>query len=235
MRAARLPLANGRARRVSLLVPEARAEGLRLLAREFRARHRLGMAGGGWRRLSPSTELLVDLESGARCAIRDSRRSGAERYLWTPVTGATLNLIGAGGAALRGQAVASRPPHSRQSRILTICRGEVYDASSQAGPGNDINAGSMGSQKAPTWSPASLVCMSATPAAFRDNPAPNLSGAAHPVARARLRRCLAFGLAFRLLARIVLLDLAVLITRGSDLAEIGPFLTGIVSGECALS
>jgi hypothetical protein len=26
---------------------------------------------------------MIDLESGARCAIRDSRRSGAERYLWT--------------------------------------------------------------------------------------------------------------------------------------------------------
>jgi hypothetical protein len=36
-----------------------------------------------WRRLSPSAELLIDPESGARCAIRDSRRSGAERYLWT--------------------------------------------------------------------------------------------------------------------------------------------------------
>jgi hypothetical protein len=35
-------------------------------------------------------------------------------------------------------------------RILTICRVEVYRASSQAGPGNDINAGSAGSQKAPT-------------------------------------------------------------------------------------
>ena len=37
----------------------------------------------GWRRLSPSAELLIDPESGARCAIRDSRRSGTERYLWT--------------------------------------------------------------------------------------------------------------------------------------------------------
>jgi hypothetical protein len=26
---------------------------------------------------------MIDPESGARCAIRDSRRSGAERYLWT--------------------------------------------------------------------------------------------------------------------------------------------------------
>jgi hypothetical protein len=53
---------------------------------------------------------------------------------------------------------------------------------------------------------------------------PCVSGAAQPVARARWRRCFAFSLAFRLLARIVLLDLAVFITRGSDLDEIGPFL-----------
>src|SRR5690349_9740287 len=45
------------------------------------------------------------------------------------------------------------------SRILTICGGKVYRASSQAGPGNDINAGSGGSQKAPRWNPASLVCI----------------------------------------------------------------------------
>ena len=51
------------------------------------------------------------------------------------------------------------PALSRQNRILTIDRGEVYRASSQAGPGNDINAGSPGSQKAPTWSPASLVAI----------------------------------------------------------------------------
>ena len=35
---------------------------------------------------------------------------------------------------------------------------------------------------------------------------------AQPIARARWRRCLAFSLAFRLLARIVLLDLVVFIT-----------------------
>jgi hypothetical protein len=39
---------------------------------------------------------------------------------------------------------------SRQNRILTIDRGTVYRAPSQAGSGNDINAGSPGSQKAPT-------------------------------------------------------------------------------------
>ena len=34
---------------------------------------------------------------------------------------------------------------------------QVYRAPSQAGPGNDINAGSLGFQKAPTRGPASLV------------------------------------------------------------------------------
>ena len=52
---------------------------------EFRARHRLGMAGvtRGWRRLSPSAELMVDAESGARCAIRDTGAPETERYFWT--------------------------------------------------------------------------------------------------------------------------------------------------------
>jgi hypothetical protein len=50
---------------------------------------------------------------------------------------------------------------SRPHRNLTIDRGEVYSAVNQAGPGNDINVGSSGSQKAPTWSPASLVAIRA--------------------------------------------------------------------------
>jgi hypothetical protein len=75
-------------RRVSLLVPEASAEGLRRLAREFRTRHRLGLTvtARSWRRLSPHAELLVDPENGASCAIRDSRAPGTERYLWTVST-----------------------------------------------------------------------------------------------------------------------------------------------------
>jgi len=39
---------------------------------------------------------------------------------------------------------------ARAGRILTNDRREVYRRSSQAGPGNDINAGSPGYQKAPT-------------------------------------------------------------------------------------
>src|ERR1700720_4686015 len=39
--------------------------------------------------------------------------------------------------------------------------GQVYRAPSQAGPGNDINVGAPGFQKAPTRSPASLVAIRA--------------------------------------------------------------------------
>jgi hypothetical protein len=69
--------------RVTLLVPVGCADGLRLLARELRARQRPGTTdvSAGWRR--PSAELFIDPESGARCAVRDTGAPGAERYYWT--------------------------------------------------------------------------------------------------------------------------------------------------------
>src|ERR1700730_19449052 len=72
-------------RRVHLLVPVGWPEALRQLARELRARRQVGTAAVtlGWRRLSLSAELLVDPESGARCAVRDTGALGAERYFWT--------------------------------------------------------------------------------------------------------------------------------------------------------
>jgi hypothetical protein len=72
-------------RRVTVLVPVGCAKGLLRLARELRARQSAGTAGVtlGWRRLSPSAELFVDLQSGARCTIRDTGAPGVGRYLWT--------------------------------------------------------------------------------------------------------------------------------------------------------
>jgi hypothetical protein len=60
-------------------------------------------------------------------------------------------------------------------------------------------------------------------------------GVGYPVARARWRRCFAFSLAFLLFARIVLLDLAVFFTWGSDLHGIGHFLADILNGGHRLS
>jgi hypothetical protein len=72
-------------REVTLLVPEGFVEILRQFARDLRRRERAVAAAetNGWRRLSPSAELFVDPESGARCAVRDTGALGAERYYWT--------------------------------------------------------------------------------------------------------------------------------------------------------
>jgi hypothetical protein len=58
----------------------------------------------------------------------------------------------------------SRPPRTRRRQTGSAARtgfddrqAQVYRAPSQAGLGNDINAGSPGFQKAPTWGPASLA------------------------------------------------------------------------------
>ena len=74
-----------RVREVTLLVPEGFVEILRQFARDLRRRERAVPAAetNRWRRLSPSAELFVDPDSGARCAIRDTGALGAERYYWT--------------------------------------------------------------------------------------------------------------------------------------------------------
>ena len=53
---------------------------------------------------------------------------------------------------------------------------------------------------------------------------------AQPVARARCRRYFALNFALSLLARIVLLDLAVFFTWGPDLSGMGHFLADILNG-----
>ena len=84
-RSVSLPLQARGLRRVTLIVPIGCAEGLLFLARELRARQRAGTTSAtpGWRRLSPSAELFIDPDSGARCVVRDTGAIGAERYYWT--------------------------------------------------------------------------------------------------------------------------------------------------------
>jgi hypothetical protein len=96
-------------------------------------------------------------------------------------------------------------------------------ASCQAGPGNDINAGSPGSQKAPTWSPASLVSIraSASRAASRRPLRLRSFATAQAVARARWRRCFAFSLALRLLGS----------QSGHEVASVNP-VTSRYSEHC---
>jgi hypothetical protein len=89
-----------RLRKVTLIVPENCAESLRDLARVLRARQAQRTGGAfEWRRISPSAAVMVDPQSGVRCAVRDTRVVGAERYQWTVTAVGTLDLIGTGRAS----------------------------------------------------------------------------------------------------------------------------------------
>jgi hypothetical protein len=71
--------------KVTVVVPEGCAVGSRLFATELRARYRAGSPHKPreWRALSPSAALMVDPERRARCAVRDTRAPGADRFLWS--------------------------------------------------------------------------------------------------------------------------------------------------------
>jgi hypothetical protein len=130
MRNSRPPFQSPRAprlRKVTVLVPEGCAEGLRQFARDLCQRQEAGWsdAAGQWRKLSPSAELMVDPGCGARCAIRDTGAAGSDHYHWTvtvlgepdPVAaGRTAELVEARSqaeAALAGQRAGITPfaPH----------------------------------------------------------------------------------------------------------------------------
>src|SRR5215469_13752778 len=120
-----------RLRRVTLLVPESCADSLRDLARVFRARQQDRVAGPplGWRRVGLSAELMVDPRSGARCAIRDTRAAGAERYHWTVAVIGERNPVAAGRAgdiaAARSQAESALNAHSTEERGQLVERNDT--------------------------------------------------------------------------------------------------------------
>jgi hypothetical protein len=105
-------------RRITLLVPESCAESVQDLARVLRARQRERTAEPlfGWRRISPSAEVMVDLRSGMRCAVRDRRVAGAARYHWTLAMVGTPEPLATGRAsdiaAARSQAEAALSAYS---------------------------------------------------------------------------------------------------------------------------
>jgi hypothetical protein len=92
--------------KVTVLVPEASAESLRQFARELCRRQETGatLVGGQWRKLSPSAELMVDPERGARCAIRDTGAPGDGRYHWTVTVFGEADPVSAGRTAELGEA-----------------------------------------------------------------------------------------------------------------------------------
>jgi len=66
-------------------VPEDCIDDLRRFARGLRTWQRSGSVPetSRWQAISPSAELMVSPEGGARCAVRDTRVHGADRFRWT--------------------------------------------------------------------------------------------------------------------------------------------------------
>jgi hypothetical protein len=124
--------------RVTLLVPDSCAAGFRDLARVLRARLRERTAGPfGWRRLSPSTELMVDPRSCARYAIRDTRAAGAERYHWT------VSVVGE-----RDPVAAGRTGEFAEARSQAEAALVVYSAAGASCPDDaDYGDGSLSPSK----------------------------------------------------------------------------------------
>jgi hypothetical protein len=71
--------------KVTVIVPEDCAAGLRQFAGELCARRQNGTGAmtPQWRTLSASAELMVNPECGARCAIRCTGAAGEDCYHWT--------------------------------------------------------------------------------------------------------------------------------------------------------
>src|SRR5438477_10303570 len=95
-----------RLRRVTVRVPEDYAEDLRRFARELRTRQRNGPVPETpqWRAISPSAELMVSPARSARCAVRDTRVTGADRFRWTVAVLAQLEPVAEGWTKNRAKA-----------------------------------------------------------------------------------------------------------------------------------
>ena|SRR5271166_2497277 len=95
-----------RLRRVTILVPEDYAEGIRQFAEELRARQRAEAPPTRleWQTISPSAELMVSPERSARCAVRDTRAPGADRFRWTVAVLGQLDPVAEGRAESRAEA-----------------------------------------------------------------------------------------------------------------------------------
>jgi hypothetical protein len=105
--------------KVTVLVPEGCAEGIRQFAQELRDRQPIGPVPEmpKWRAISPSAELMVSPDCSARCSVRDTRAPGADRFRWTVAVLGQLDPIAEGRAENRVEAVA------RGGRGSSIFRG----------------------------------------------------------------------------------------------------------------
>jgi hypothetical protein len=100
------PSQAARLRRMTVHVPADYAEDLRRFARELCARYRTEAAQTAvkWQALSPSAELMVSPERSARCAVRDTRAPGVDRFRWSVAVMGQLNPVAEGRAESRAEA-----------------------------------------------------------------------------------------------------------------------------------
>ena len=92
--------------KVTVLVPEGCAEGIRHFAQELRDRQPIGPVPETpkWRAISPSAELMVSPDCSARGSVRDTRAPGADRFRWTVAVRGQLDPIAEGRAENRVEA-----------------------------------------------------------------------------------------------------------------------------------
>jgi hypothetical protein len=92
--------------KVTVLVPEGCAKGIRQFAYELRARHGAEPAQTApkWLALSPSAELMVSPERSARCAVRDTGAAGRDRFRWTVAVLGQLDPVAEGRTENRAEA-----------------------------------------------------------------------------------------------------------------------------------
>jgi hypothetical protein len=102
----RRPQEAARLRRVCVRVPEDYAEDLRRFARELRTGQRGEPSSApGWRRVSPSTELIIDAECQASGIVIDTQARGTERFHWSVLAADQSHIVAAGhtGTIVRGR------------------------------------------------------------------------------------------------------------------------------------
>jgi len=118
-------------RKVTNIVPEDCAEGLRQFSRDLCARQTSEPASVApqWRSMSPSAELMVAPPYGARCAVRDTGATDGRRFHWT------VTILGRPHPVAAGRTTERAKARSLAEAALTAYRTEL--ASSVRGGDDD--------------------------------------------------------------------------------------------------
>ena len=92
--------------KVTVLVPMDCVERIRQFAQKLRAQQHVEPvpARPEWQTISPSVELVISRDCSARCAVRDTRAAGEDRFRWTVAVLGQLDPVAEGRAKDRAEA-----------------------------------------------------------------------------------------------------------------------------------